>query len=63
MCFVSVPIRGLFNLTAVLGVSQWASPIDVVSVPIWGLFNLTLKNQGCNVREYLESFRPHLGII
>ena len=60
---VSVPIRGLFNLT-----SEWNALDDflsrsAVSVPIRGLFNLTRKEQKKMTREEQLSFRPHQGII
>ena len=40
---VSVPIRGLFNLTRSARGSNYIVPIANVSVPIRGLFNLTLS--------------------
>ena len=40
---VSVPIRGLFNLTLKKIENNTLSYIDLVSVPIRGLFNLTLS--------------------
>ena len=60
---VSVPIRGLFNLTIII--IMWLfNRIKLVSVPIRGLFNLT---RGGNVIEAHTkeglSFRPHQGII
>ena len=42
MLFVSVPIRGLFNLTYLYSVTHKIM-ISYVSVPIRGLFNLTLS--------------------
>ena len=39
---VSVPIRGLFNLTLDWDIEDVAEWSDGVSVPIRGLFNLTL---------------------
>ncbi|MDU7465598.1 MAG: hypothetical protein E7K77_06460 [Veillonella parvula] len=63
MDIVSVPIRGLFNLT------QTDSELydingNYVSVPIRGLFNLTYA-QKC--KHWLfpshSGFRPHQGII
>ena len=39
--FVSVPIRGLFNLTSVENPSDVIKVAIEVSVPIRGLFNLT----------------------
>ena len=60
---VSVPIRGLFNLTYA---SQW-NDMDVfyamVSVPIRGLFNLTHNNLVNRVYRLSYGFRPHQGII
>ena len=38
---VSVPIRGLFNLTLPLVDKLYTCDVDEVSVPIRGLFNLT----------------------
>ena len=40
---VSVPIRGLFNLTVPVPRFTRSSDEGTVSVPIRGLFNLTLK--------------------
>ena len=40
--YVSVPIKGLFNLTSELD-SSYVSPYTGVSVPIRGLFNLTYR--------------------
>ena len=61
---VSVPIRGLFNLT--MSISEIYSLLGEywVSVPIRGLFNLTYKT----AKNYLfvtmhTGFRPHQGII
>ena len=39
---ISVPIRGLFNLTVVLAMVILRPPKHGISVPIRGLFNLTL---------------------
>ena len=39
--FVSVPIRGLFNLTDMLEGNNLQALKGLVSVPIRGLFNLT----------------------
>ena len=39
---VSVPIRGLFNLTEDI-LSRLNEKYNIVSVPIRGLFNLTLS--------------------
>ena len=38
---VSVPIRGLFNLTRRMNTNTIEQQIELVSVPIRGLFNLT----------------------
>ena len=43
MCLVSVPIRGLFNLTSLRYEDNLYFLEDMVSVPIRGLFNLTLE--------------------
>ena len=40
---VSVPIRGLFNLTHVNIIEHMVRRRELVSVPIRGLFNLTIK--------------------
>ena len=40
---VSVPIRGLFNLTETLSKEQRPKRGTTVSVPIRGLFNLTAR--------------------
>ena len=40
---VSVPIRGLFNLTQEQELRKISKSLKVVSVPIRGLFNLTLS--------------------
>ena len=59
---VSVPIRGLFNLTfgkvCVLFVIRLR-----VSVPIRGLFNLTKLKANAKNDSEKECFRPHQGII
>ena len=57
---VSVPIRGLFNLTINIKMTILNSNISYVSVPIRGLFNLT--NQYLfpeYVTELRLRFRPH----
>ena len=60
--FVSVPIRGLFNLTRD-DVQALVTGDFIVSVPIRGLFNLTsYLNEGIH-QFRLNSFRPHQGII
>ena len=41
--FVSVPIRGLLNLTGLEGKDIRALARKIVSVPIRGLLNLTLS--------------------
>ena len=40
---VSVPIRGLFNLTRFQSLNDKLKRREAVSVPIRGLFNLTLS--------------------
>ena len=42
-CSVSVPTRGLFNLTKQLSILRLLLPQITVSVPTRGLFNLTLS--------------------
>ena len=60
---VSVPIRGLFNLTNRNVVNVWLKNATLVSVPIRGLFNLTLDCENDNILNYMFGFRPHQGII
>ena len=61
---VSVPIRGLFNLTLYGGRFIWNMHIEQVSVPIRGLFNLTNHaHDVANANNNIEGFRPHQGII
>ena len=45
--FVSVPIRGLFNLTSVENPSDVIKVAIEVSVPIRGLFNLIVGRMVC----------------
>ena len=60
---VSVPIRGLFNLTHRFFKVNYNLDIKV-SVPIRGLFNLTLRRLNDKAERLLStSFRPHQGII
>ena len=61
---VSVPIRGLFNLTNNRVLRYYYVKQDLVSVPIRGLFNLTkwiLKILWIYTKKI--GFRPHQGII
>ena len=58
---VSVPIRGLFNLTFYYVKSVHIFPPQV-SVPIRGLFNLTCELWN-DYKHIMECFRPHQGII
>ena len=61
---VSVPIRGLFNLTFKMAKTVTTQTNIVVSVPIRGLFNLTPSAP--YIRAYatlFNGFRPHQGII
>ena len=52
---VSVPIRGLFNLTGPRG-TTYIRPIGgTVSVPIRGLFNLTNET---DLRSYFQCWFP-----
>ena len=62
---VSVPIRGLFNLTAWIDrMSITGSFFKIVSVPIRGLFNLTIMNTLKLINQTEQNgFRPHQGII
>ena len=60
---VSVPIRGLFNLTLKVAKTTYKVVEDIVSVPIRGLFNLTLVRELAIDILYQQSFRPHQGII
>ena len=39
---ISVPIRGLFNLTDLIIIERMVFVLTQISVPIRGLFNLTL---------------------
>ena len=48
---VSVPIRGLFNLTKRVQDLHGESSANSVSVPIRGLFNLTLKKHTNYLKE------------
>ena len=64
MALVSVPIRGLFNLTNQFLIMKGLANRLTVSVPIRGLFNLTLyENLEDYIYNQLEGFRPHQGII
>ena len=61
---VSVPIRGLFNLTEHVFVTFDIEMSQKVSVPIRGLFNLTVCRPCLFVYSRIrKSFRPHQGII
>ena len=60
---VSVPIRGLFNLTLIKGVVLRTFHIRQVSVPIRGLFNLTSEKALLKQQNEMLCFRPHQGII
>ena len=60
---VSVPIRGLFNLTNRYIVTDDKLYERIVSVPIRGLFNLTYGYQLKASTQVEFSFRPHQGII
>ena len=57
---VSVPIRGLFNLTLFNDEFQPLTVIKVVSVPIRGLFNLTyfIVEQEYNAMDLIEFPSP-----
>ncbi|EKY17092.1 hypothetical protein HMPREF0870_01956 [Veillonella atypica KON] len=61
---ISVPIRGLFNLTLLRGnYDDWIYASGI-SVPIRGLFNLTCQKKIKQSYYTIEiSFRPHQGII
>ena len=60
---VSVPIRGLFNLT-ITEIDHLCFILSLnVSVPIRGLFNLTVLIFLAKVKKTKRSFRPHQGII
>ena len=61
---VSVPIRGLFNLTCDYEYSYKTIFEILVSVPIRGLFNLTVYTTWDKpFIEVYYCFRPHQGII
>ena len=61
---VSVPIRGLFNLTSNGYSNACEFCADVVSVPIRGLFNLTGFMTVFHIMIFANMcFRPHQGII
>ena len=61
---VSVPIRGLFNLTYIVFFMNITIIHRVVSVPIRGLFNLTVYTTWDKpFIEVYYCFRPHQGII
>ncbi len=62
---VSVPIRGLFNLTTIKSYDDLVKAIESeVSVPIRGLFNLTIMSVDEMINALEKSgFRPHQGII
>ena len=61
---VSVPIRGLFNLTAKVTDVDFGTIPQSVSVPIRGLFNLTdYWSYDIELTEEQKGFRPHQGII
>ena len=55
MYIVSVPIRGLFNLTIDL-VGTYRTAIRYVSVPIRGLFNLTLLKENLATMQAQNAF-------
>ena len=64
MYLVSVPIRGLFNLTGSQRTSRCNRNNQQVSVPIRGLFNLTYVWTADWIAEVVpDRFRPHQGII
>ena len=56
---VSVPIRGLLNLTDENGDEYLRIVYNKVSVPIRGLLNLTTDAENLTVSVTLECFRPH----
>ena len=60
---VSVPIRGLFNLTYLRWVVEQSKFSADVSVPIRGLFNLTMEDDEVLLIFVRSCFRPHQGII
>ena len=61
---VSVPIRGLLNLTIMKKFINLQFIKAMVSVPIRGLLNLTDSSVASILLVLLpESFRPHQGII
>ena len=60
---VSVPIRGLFNLTRTKRYVISTLKKEWVSVPIRGLFNLTGSIDRAYYEQRSRSFRPHQGII
>ena len=60
---VSVPIRGLFNLTKQTAKTIQELSFKEVSVPIRGLFNLTRSMRAEFSATYPAGFRPHQGII
>ena len=60
---VSVPIRGLFNLTINDTSYITTATGGRVSVPIRGLFNLTITANLSDVVRSSKGFRPHQGII
>ena len=60
---ISVPIRGLFNLTERIRNDEKRKTNFKVSVPIRGLFNLTSGEEGAYHERLVFSFRPHQGII
>ena len=55
---VSVPIRGLFNLTNSKNDSEKALLKENVSVPIRGLFNLTDENRNISKLIIIEFPSP-----
>ena len=61
---VSVPIRGLFNLTICISAYDTYFYSLRVSVPIRGLFNLTYYEYFKTYQpNRTKRFRPHQGII